>query len=170
MTFVQQHWPNWLLCLTGRHAVKACDSQKDGAAAYYIAWFKTGQAPPIQRDVLYYFHRIQPAAGRGLGTAQPGLFTLKWGRLVLDEIELLAFLTRPGQIEIELAGNTRSLDAPAGITSLTMPLHPGRPTFRLIRDGRNEIACESAFAIVDEAPYQNLLYHGGSSSRPAEKG
>lgn len=139
-------------------------------AAYYIAWFKTGQAPPIQRDVLYYFHRTQPAVGKGLGTAQSSVFSLRWGRRVLNEIELLAFLARPGRIEIEIAGTTRSLDAPAGITQLTTPLQPGRPVFRLIRDGRVEIACESAFAIVDEAPYQNLLYHGGSSSRPAEKG
>lgn len=138
-------------------------------AAYYVAWFKSGRPPPIQRDVLYYFHRVQPAAGRGLGSAQSGVFSLQWGRKVLDEIELLAFLARPGEIEIDIVGNTRRIMAPAGVTSLTMPLQPGRPAFRLIRDGQTDIACESAFVIVDQAPYQNLLYHGGSSSRPAEK-
>ena len=31
--------------------------------AYYLAWYKTGTPPPITRDVLYYFHRVEPAMG-----------------------------------------------------------------------------------------------------------
>src|SRR5262249_41646162 len=27
---------------------------------YYITWFKSGQQPPIDRDVLFYFYRIHP--------------------------------------------------------------------------------------------------------------
>jgi hypothetical protein len=58
------------------------------------------------------------------------------------------------------------MTAPAGITSLRMPLAPGRPAFALRRDGRDVISFESAFDIRTKAPFQDLLYRGGSSTRP----
>ncbi len=33
--------------------------------AYYVSWFKTGRAPSIMRDTLYYFHRIHASSARG---------------------------------------------------------------------------------------------------------
>lgn len=135
-------------------------------SAYYAAWFKTGQQPPIARDVLYYFHRIMPAATQATAGQQERPFQIQGGEPPQDIIELLAFLTKPGTLEIEIAGNTYKQEAAAGITSFKVPLALGRPRFRLVRDGAPVIEFESAFEIRDKVEFQDFLYRAGSSSRP----
>lgn len=131
--------------------------------AYYAAWFKTGTAPPITRDVLYYFYRVQPT------TAVPSApQTLARRRGVdgpRDEVELLAFLTAPGTLEVELGGQTRRMDAGAGVTSFRVPLANGQPVFRLVRSGRTEITTTPPWTISDQVVYQDLLYRAGSNTR-----
>lgn len=134
-------------------------------AAFYIAWFKSGEQPTITRDVLYYFHRIESTFGAGLGKRQEKRFELKFSLWPSNDVELLAFLTKPGRLEIEIDGVTTATEAPAGIVSLRAPLRRGRPVFRLRRDGRDVISLRSAFAIREEGDYQDLLYRGGSSTR-----
>ncbi len=134
-------------------------------AAYYIDWFKSGRQPAILRDVLYYFHRVQPTDGSALGTAQTAPFSLQWGRRPVNDIELLAFLTEAGELEIVIGGNVHRMSAAAGMTSMRAPLANGRPSFRLKRGGAIVIDFQSAYTIGDRAEFQNLLYHGGSSAR-----
>jgi hypothetical protein len=136
-------------------------------SAYYIAWYKSGVQPKITRDVLYYFHRVEPTSGKSLGTRQPKPIDLCFGKRPVNQVELLAFLAEPGRLEIEIGGRTTAIDADAGITSLRAPLTPGRPVFRLSRSGRNITTLDSAFEIRSRAEYQDLLYRGGSSTRPA---
>lgn len=135
--------------------------------AYYTAWFKTGKQPMITRDVLYYFHRLQSTSARPDLTRQTGTFEIRPPGYseALDEIELLAFLTSPGTLQIEIAGQKHEMEAPAGISSFCVPLSTGRPEFGLLRGGKQAVSVRSAFAISDRIMYQNLLYHGGSSSR-----
>jgi hypothetical protein len=135
-------------------------------AAFYIEWFKTAREPRITRDVLYYFHRIQPTDGAGLGAAQARQFTLQWGRGPVNDIELLAFLVEGGELQIEAGGVVHRMVADRGVTSMRVPLVAGRPRFRLKRGDRVVVEFESAYAIDDHAQFQNLLYHGGSSTRP----
>ncbi|HEY3330990.1 MAG TPA: glycoside hydrolase family 71 protein [Capsulimonadaceae bacterium] len=135
--------------------------------AYYTAWFKTGKMPKIKRDVLYYFHRVESTEAPYDADKQVRKTSLATGSdPFVNEIELLAFLTKPGKIEIEVGGHTQSLDAKAGMTSMRVPLAPGTPHFRLIRGGKAEIDFASAFEIVASAPYQDFLYRGGSNTRP----
>jgi hypothetical protein len=135
-------------------------------AAFYVAWFKTGRQPRLVRDVLFYFHRVEPTSARRDASLQKQAFKLHGGREPVDQIELLAFLTAPGELEIELNGAIAGKTAPAGVTALYTPLGPGRPSFRLKRQGRVVIECASAFVISDRTGYQDLLYRGGSSARP----
>jgi hypothetical protein len=136
-------------------------------SAYYITWFKTGEPPKIVRDVLYYFHRTQPTDARPDITKQVKRFSLAGGSdPPRNEIELLAFLSMPGTLEIELRGKVNRIEAHAGMTSFRIPLDNGRPIFRLLRDGRTVKSVQSAFEISDQVVYQDLLYRGGSSSRP----
>lgn len=136
-------------------------------AAFYIAWFKTGRAPPVTKDVLYYFHRVQPTDGAGLGMSQARPFALQWGREPVNDVELLAFLIADGELQIEIGGELHRLAAKAGVTSMRVPLAPGRPVFRLRRDDRTAIEFVSADTIGDRAEFQDLVYRGGSSTRPA---
>lgn len=134
--------------------------------AYYVTWFKTGRQPTIRRDVLYYSHRIQPTDAQWNRARQSGAFQLASAYAPRDEVELLAFLRAPATLQTELGGQTWRWQASAGVTPVRVLLAPGQPVFRLIRNGRIEIALRSKGQIADTVPVQDLLYHGGSSSRP----
>lgn len=96
--------------------------------SYYATWFQTGNPPEITKDVVYYFYRKHASS-----LAKP---TVTWaGRAPVDQIELLAFLRAPGTVTISIGGETRSMEAPAGITSFCIPSLAGVPQFRLLRQG-----------------------------------
>lgn len=139
-------------------------------AAFYIAWFKARQQPAITRDVLYYLHRLHRSDADFDRERQPQPFEQRQDGDLLDEIELLAFLTAPGELEIVSGGQGFRQAAPAGITSVRAPLRPGRPRFSLRRDGRALIEMDSAFTVRERTDFQDFLYRAGSSSRPAAAG
>lgn len=135
--------------------------------AYFVTWFKTGQQPQIKRDVLYYFHRphaTSAAPNEAYQTAGP--FQIQAGDTPSDEIELLAFLTEPGELEITVGTQTTRQAVDAGTQTLSAPLTEGRPRFRLLRNNKPVIDFESAVPISNTIVWQNLLYHAGGSSRP----
>jgi hypothetical protein len=137
--------------------------------AYYVNWYKTGKQPPITRDVLYYFHRLQPTTAKA-AFQDPGErpFDDKGRTPAADQIELLAFLTKPGHIAISIAGQVYGEDAPAGITSFTCPLAPGVPEFSLTRNGQTAISFKSLHPISDTVVHWNMQYAGGSSARQGQ--
>jgi hypothetical protein len=136
-------------------------------AAYYVTWFKTGRPPTIVRDVLCYFHRVQAIDAPRDTARQPEPFTLAGGDPARDEVELLAFLEKPGTLEIALGGETAREEAGQGVTSFRVPLRPGKPVFRLVRGGRAAITLESPWEIRERVVFQDLLYRAGCSNRPA---
>lgn len=138
--------------------------------AYYAAWFKTGKPPAIRRDVLYYFHRVHPASAAPDPARQSRRMTPRGNEPPRDEIELLAFLSAPAVLEIEAGGKTERKEAPAGMTSFRVPLVPGTPVFRAVRGGRTAASVKSAFEITERPAVLDLLYRGGSSSRPPVPG
>jgi hypothetical protein len=134
--------------------------------AYYATWFKMGTPPPIARDVLYYFHRIHATTVRPDLTKQSRVFQKLGSAPPADSIELLAFLTEPGVLEIEINNQRYTRSAAAGVTSFSVPLANGTPRFRLYRSGQTVLDFASAFQVRDRITYQDLLYRGGSSNRP----
>lgn len=128
---------------------------------YFTAWFKTGHAPPIVRDALYYVHRTNPANAT-VTKGKP--FTTFNGTTGRDEIELLGFLTSPGTLEITIGGATTSQDVPAGIQSFRAPLAAGTPTFRLRRNDQMIVELVSASPIRGASvEFFDPLYHAGTS-------
>lgn len=139
--------------------------------AYYTAWFKTGVQPPIVRDVLYYFHRQHSTTA--VPTQQPTRLQFVAGPpedAPANVIELVAFLTEPGTLQVKIGANTYLREAGAGITQMQVPLAEGRPEFSLSRDGATVSCFTSAFPISNTITRQDLLYRGGSSSRPPVSG
>lgn len=133
--------------------------------AYYSHWFKTGSAPAIVRDAIYAFHRVHPADVPPDPAVQP--VTLKPGRgsaATRNRVEMLAFLTAPATLEIELAGQTHTMQADGGLRSFSIPLRPGTPVFRIVRDGRI-VTSVTGKAISDTVKRQDMQYHGVSSLR-----
>ncbi len=125
--------------------------------AYYTTWFKDGRAPAIVRDAIYGTYRVQPTDGKPDPARQPK--PMKVVGTPSDRIELLAFLTAPGTLEIEVGGKVSRQEAPAGITSFKTPLTAGTPVFRLVRNNAVKLQLTGARAIaLDNIVFQDLLY------------
>ena len=132
--------------------------------AYYVAWFKAGRAPDLVRDALYGIYRVQSTDVALAGQAK----RVKVVGEASNQVELLAFLTAPGELIIEVGKSTFRRSAPAGVSSFCVPLVPGTPTFQLVRKGTSVLRLTGKRAIVSgEVEFQNLLYHGvGSIASP----
>ncbi|RKH63548.1 hypothetical protein D7V93_08615 [Corallococcus llansteffanensis] len=131
--------------------------------AYYTTWFKTGVQPAIVRDAVYYFHRNQATTAAPDLTKQRSVYKLVNGAAAVNEIELLAFLTAPATLEIEVAGTVQRKDVGAGIQSFRIPLREGTPRFRAVRGGVTVASVTSASPISNTIVYQDLLYRAGGS-------
>jgi hypothetical protein len=132
---------------------------------YYAAWFSTGQQPTITHDVLYYFYRREPPTAAA--SAQNTMDTTN-STAASDNIELLAFLTAPGELTITIGGNTYTQNAKAGVTSFTIPTQPGVPQFALSRNGAQVFAFKGGVQIYGmsgiPSQVQDLTYWSGSAS------
>jgi hypothetical protein len=126
--------------------------------AYYIAWFKTGKRPQINKDAVYYFHRIAKVP------PAPELRNGSWS----NEVEAVAFLTAPATVEIITADGTTRKDFPAGMNVLTAPMPDrGRPRFNIVRNGNVVADVTSAFPIGAMPAKNDVVYRSGGSLRSA---
>jgi len=134
-------------------------------SAYEIRWFKTGCPPRIRHDAIYYLHRTQildPSRVRDNGDAS---MHLRGGTPLSNRIEMIAFLTRPAELEIEIAGQKTRVAALAGLAIATAPAQVGRPLFRILRAGKIAVEKESDWQIHAEGNRVDPLYVGGSTTR-----
>jgi hypothetical protein len=135
--------------------------------AYYVTWFKTGKAPAIKRDVLYYFYRRQRSDAKQQLGKTPS-FRLQDERngtnMPKNDIEMVAFLAQPGELVIHVNGQTYTQKAPAGLTSFKAPMAKDGeyvPRFELRRNGKTVIQGKGQYVITDQVVYPDLLYQGG---------
>ena len=130
-------------------------------AAYYLRWFKTGTAPAITADALYYFHRnslasTPPRSGR--------TFRVPAGPAPSDDVELVAFLTAPATLQIQQGPLIEQQDFPAGLQSYRVALKAGgTPLFRLLRNGAAVTEVTSTTPVQTSTSFPDLVYHGGTS-------
>ncbi|MFP2908298.1 endo-1,3-alpha-glucanase family glycosylhydrolase [Pyxidicoccus sp. 3LFB2] len=136
--------------------------------AYYIQWFKTGVRPTIERDVLYYNHRIHNAALVPTTQTSTNLATCRAGCPASNDVELVGFLRSAGRLEITQGATTYGVDkTEGGVQAIRTAMATGTPTFRLRRSGATVVQFQSMHGIVGSIAYQDLLYRAGSSSRAA---
>jgi hypothetical protein len=133
---------------------------------YYAAWFLTGQQPAITHDVLYYFYRREPTDAAAHAQAQ---LDKAIGTAGQDEIEVLAFLTAPGVVQISIGGQTFSQNAPAGMSSFKIPTQPGTPVFTLTRNEIQILSFAGGVQIYGHSGLPSglldLTYWSGSASQ-----
>jgi hypothetical protein len=134
---------------------------------YYAAWFLTQEQPAITHDVLYYFYRREPT--NAAGSAQSQLDTVSGGAAAENDIELLAFLIAPGELQITIGGHTYTQSAPAGVTSFKVPSQAGTPVFALSRNGADVFSFNGGVQIYGTgglpSKVQDLTYWSGSASQ-----
>jgi hypothetical protein len=134
--------------------------------AYFAAWFLTGSQPPITHDVLYYFYRREPTDAAAPAQSKPNKIVNSSPE---DDIEMLAFLTSPGELKISIDGHASTLSAPAGMTSFKVHTAPGTPTFTLTRGGSEVISFPGAVQIFGQSGLPSgvvdMTYWSGSASQ-----
>lgn len=150
--------------------------------AYYIQHFKTGRAPVITHDVIYYAHRLHSVREPHDTELQGAPF--RWLQPdEVDQVYLIALATGAATVNVQWGpgpGQTISFTiARAGVRSLTAPFpldlaDDFRPGFRMSRAGEPPATgwVRSAFRIRGGSGfnliYQDMVYRAGSTARPTE--
>jgi hypothetical protein len=133
---------------------------------YYAAWFLTGKQPAITHDVLYYFYRREPSSAAAPAQGQLDSIISSTAQ---DDIEVVAFLTAPGVVKITIGGQSYSQDAPAGVSTFTIPTQPGTPTFTLSRNEAEVFSFPGGVQIYGHSGIPSgvldLTYWSGSGSQ-----
>jgi len=133
---------------------------------YHSLWFKTGKAPVISRDAIYYCHRTQIIRPESRPTSGEEPMHLIGNTPLHNEIEMLAFLTTRATLHIMIAGRYYEQAGTPGLTVFHAPAAPGRPIFRIIRGDQTIVEKASDWVIATEFSSENPEYVGGSSTRP----
>ena len=82
-----------------------------------------------------------------------------------DDVEVLAFLTGPAVVRIDVGGHPRSFSLPAGVHAVRAPLFPGAVSVQLLRGGRPVTTVASPFEVVRVPAVQDEGYYVVSSGR-----
>jgi glucan endo-1,3-alpha-glucosidase len=100
---------------------------------YYIAWFKTGNAPAVNRAALFFSYRTHP---KNAVASNPNDLPTTWfiGD-VGDTIYTTLFLPASAELDINSGGITTTNAVTAGIKYVRTPFFPGAQTFSLKRNG-----------------------------------
>jgi hypothetical protein len=133
---------------------------------YYAAWFLTGKQPTIDHDVLYYFYRRETSTAAGPAQSQKDYIATG---VAEDDIELLAFLSAPGELKIAIGGKTYTQSAAAGVTSFKIASQPGTPVFTLVRSGADVFSLTGGVQIYGASGIPtgviDLTYWSGSAAQ-----
>ena len=134
--------------------------------AFYGAWFKTGSMPRITNDAFYYTHRLHRNSAQYDAALQTiGKFKFHGSNAPSENIEMLAMLTAPATLAIEIDGKRFTTNAPAGVTSFLAPLAEGTSEFKIERGGRTFVHTRSKWTVSDTIVYETPHYFAGSSTR-----
>jgi hypothetical protein len=136
--------------------------------SYYLTWYKTGAAPEIVRDGLYLIHRTQPLTGVDYTSSQSKFMptTPKGSTTAADEVEVLAFLTAPADVTVQIGGTpTTFRDVPAGVQSRKVPVRVGDVTATATRGGQTVASVASPHEISTRQVSQDYTYKATSGLR-----
>jgi glucan endo-1,3-alpha-glucosidase len=137
---------------------------------YYAKWFKTGAAPRIEQDKLYYSYRRRSTRqhkaweykGDKATEPRPVDITRDTDRKVdqihddvQDKVYVTLFLTDDATLEVGLGDTTKSFAVKKGVSTVDVPLLPGVPRFRLVRDNAELFNISGRRSIIEEENEQN---------------
>jgi hypothetical protein len=138
------------------------------ASRHYIDWFKSGKEPAITRDRVFYFYRPHPKALDGVvKIGESRRDKPDHARSLHDSIYATAFLTAPAKLTITCGGANKTFDLPAGVSNVELPFEPGRPHFKLERDGQAVLEKDGEHEISATDSWANFNYFGGEADGPA---
>jgi glucan endo-1,3-alpha-glucosidase len=118
---------------------------------HYIAWYKTGQEPPINQDALFFFYRTHSTNLVALDTNDIPVTAFNGD--VQDVIYTTVFLTSPAQLVIASGNGLTTNSLPAGISSQRAAFAPGAQKFTLLRAGSNVFSVQGPNVLAQITNY-----------------
>lgn len=137
---------------------------------YYATWFKTGVAPQIDQDRLFYSYRNRSKKNVAAWDAVSDMNNPKWiditrdrvrGKVdqihddVQDRIYVTLFLTDDAVLEVAIGGGRQSFPVTKGVSTVDVPLVPGIPQFTLSRTGTDLLKLVGRRSIVGTSDKKN---------------
>jgi hypothetical protein len=132
--------------------------------AYYLSWFKTGQAPTITRDAVYLTHRKHALAAKTT-FKQTLLMKHGGGAPGRDKVEALTFAKAAGSVQVVVGGQVTTCAVKPGVNVCTVPLRPGKVSAKVIRGGATVASLTSPYTVTATPQVQDFQYVGSSSLR-----
>jgi glucan endo-1,3-alpha-glucosidase len=136
------------------------------ATAYYARWFKDGVRPRIAQDKVYLAYRTrgrdQTRVWDEKAAAWVDVRACAWpyDQLhddVVDQVNLLAFLSADAEIELSCGGAPQRSAAKAGIAVASVPLAAGVPAVRILRGGQEVLAVRGGRQVIAQETEANSL-------------
>jgi glucan endo-1,3-alpha-glucosidase len=131
---------------------------------YYISWYKSGFAPKISKDGIFYFYRTQPleisAPADAMACKLGPVPKAKQFGSIKDVAYVTTALTAPAELRVYTGGQMRSFPVPAGIATTDVPFLPGKQVFELWRNGKKLVHAQGSD--IDGNPIiQNFNVYSG---------
>jgi len=134
--------------------------------SYYASWFRTGVAPEIAQDRLYFTYRArskdQTQVWDSSKKAWVDIRLCEWPYEqihddVRDFVYASAFLTAPATLRCKSGDASESFSLPKGVSHVKIPLKPGSPEFKLERDGKAVVDVSGRKQVVDKPDELNSV-------------
>ena len=131
---------------------------------YFLTKFKTGRAPAITGDELVVTHRIQKYGSEPTVQQTRMSPTLSGVKVKpRNTVEVLAMLKAPASVTVRAGSSTSTFSAPAGVSSIVVPLREGVIAATATRGGQAVAEVTSPHKVVDALPHYDLQYYAASS-------
>ena len=131
---------------------------------YYANRFKTRTAPTLTGDELVVTHRIQKVGL--IPSVQVGTMSSRLAgssTAPRDTVEVLSMLKAPATVTLTVGATTKTVEAPAGVSTFTLPLAAGTISAKAVRSGVGVAAVTSPKTMVSSINYWNLQYYAATS-------
>jgi glucan endo-1,3-alpha-glucosidase len=131
---------------------------------HFIAWFKSGKEPAIDRDVVFYFYRTHPKIAVASDTNDVPVTSLAGD--VQDTIYTTATLTASAQLLVSSGGTVTTNSLGTGVTTLRTPFKPGPQILSLYRNGQLVMASQGSNILAQIKNYDFFPATGFVYNKP----
>ncbi len=131
----------------------------------YINWYKTGVAPTIKDDALFYFYRTHSTNAVASNTNDIPVTGIV-GDLA-DVIYNTLFLVSPAQLNVVSGTNSVTYSLGAGLQQVRTPFAPGTQTFTLTRNGNRVLSVQGPPILAQITNYDYFPASGFAYALPA---
>ncbi len=133
-------------------------------SGYYAHQFRKGVQPTLSGDELVVTHRIQKTTTKPLIQTGTMTYTLAGSKtLPRDTVEVYSLLKAPATITLNVGTTTRTVEAPAGPSTFTLPLTTGAVSAKAVRSGTTVATVTSPNLVKPSIDYWNLQYYAATS-------